>query len=392
MTTINEPKFDSFFMAGYECAYCKIETRKRIDVLAQTMHDEYCRDDYRLIKPIGITTVREGLSWSQIDKGNNTYDFARFETMMQIAKQEGIQQIWDLNHFDIPDDVDPKSEEFIRRFTNYARACIQTIKKYQSENIYIIPFNEISFMTWMGGSIGLWQPYGLGKGDWLKKQLVRASISAMDAIWEIDPNVRFIHSDPLMHRVKGSDTEEAEYALKKFKEFQFEAWDMICGKKCPQLGGAPKYLDIIGINYYIENQDYIYSYATPKKAGEGGFEYKVMSWDSKDRISFAKMAAEVYERYKRPIVITETGSYGSLRPQWWKRFFVEIEESISNGIPIYGICAYPIIDRRHWSEPYHLTNSGFWDFSDDNNLCKRTPHEETIGLAIEYLKSKSQHK
>ena len=33
-----------------------------------------------------------------------------------------------------------------------------------------------------------------------------------------------------------------------------KAWDMLCGKLEPELGGAPHYLDIMGIIYYQNNQ------------------------------------------------------------------------------------------------------------------------------------------
>src|SRR5437016_1180188 len=91
------PIFSSFIWAGFECTYAKSEARTRIDMLASTAHDRFCRADYQNIKVIGIQVVREGLSWHQIDKGGGQYDFSRFEPMMRIAAEEGIEQIWDLN-------------------------------------------------------------------------------------------------------------------------------------------------------------------------------------------------------------------------------------------------------------------------------------------------------
>ncbi|MFC7667340.1 hypothetical protein ACFQT0_07895 [Hymenobacter humi] len=35
---------------------------------------------------------------------------------------------------------------------------------------------------------------------------------------------------------------------------QFQATDMLCGQMCPELGGAPELLDIVGFNYYYDNQ------------------------------------------------------------------------------------------------------------------------------------------
>ena len=35
---------------------------------------------------------------------------------------------------------------------------------------------------------------------------------------------------------------------------RYQAWDMLEGRLHPELGGAPEYLDIVGVNYYPWNQ------------------------------------------------------------------------------------------------------------------------------------------
>src|SRR5688572_9038400 len=140
---IKPPEFTSFIWAGFECTAALAAGRKRLNLLSASKHDEYCRDDYCRLKSLGITTVREGLNWSKIDKGNNEYDFARFEQIMKIGEEEGMQQIWDLNHFDYPISVDPFSPEFVTRFAEYGKRAINLIRKYQRGTIYIVPICEI---------------------------------------------------------------------------------------------------------------------------------------------------------------------------------------------------------------------------------------------------------
>ncbi|MFO0703221.1 MAG: hypothetical protein U0525_00675 [Patescibacteria group bacterium] len=111
-------------------------------MLTATKHDKYCRDDYKMVKNIGIKTVREGLSWSEIDKGRGVYRFERFEKMMKVAKEENVQQIWDLNHFDFPSYLDPFSKNFIIKFAEYARgACINHHQEISEWN-YIYSTNK----------------------------------------------------------------------------------------------------------------------------------------------------------------------------------------------------------------------------------------------------------
>lgn len=373
--------FNSFIMAGFECTYALAQKRRRLDLLAATRHDQLVEDDYQMIKEAGILSVREGLAWHQIDKGSGQYDFSRFTPLFEAGQKLGIQQIWDLNHFDYPEDLDPFSSAFVERFANYAQAVVTQLRQYSSNTLYIVPVNEISFFAWIGSDKGWWAPYkrGRGKGTVFKSQLVRAAIAAMNSIWQVESNVRFIHVDPFMRRLATEPASKtAQRHVKEFNEIiRFQAWDMLAGKVAPELGGDPKYLDIIGVNYYIHNQEWVHSVGSRK------LQHQQMDWESTDRISFAYMLKEVYERYKRPVIITETGSFGENRVMWWDRTLQQIDEALQMKLPVYGVCAYPVLDRPE-SAGFLLPNSGLWDFRMDDEHCQRVPHERVIKLIKSY--------
>ena len=326
---------NSFFWAGYECAYALAKKKgmhKRLDLLAATKHDEYCRIDYTLIKELGIYTVREGMAWNQIDKGNNTYNFDRFEKMMQVAAEENIKQVWNLNHFDFPEYLDPFSEKFVAQFAEYARRCITLIRKYQKGTLYINPINEISFFAFFSASAGQWAPFQINKGSEFKRQLVRATLTAIDAMRAEDSDVKFILIDPLMYRATNSPDAKLQAFVKNFNNnIRFQAWDMINGTVEPELGGDPSYIDIIGINYYAHNQEWIYGF---HKTNPSLTYHKIIPLQSKARISVKQLLTETFERYKKPIVITETGSYGILRKRWWRLFLKEIDECRDAAVPL----------------------------------------------------------
>lgn len=373
------PIFSSFIMAGFECTYALGPHKKRFDLLAASKHDQYCREDFQLLKDIGITTVREGLSWSEIDTGK-TYDFSRFEKIMRVAEQEGIEIVWDLNHFDYPAYLNPFSNKFIDSFGEYAKQAINKIQKYQ-KNIYIIPINEISFFAWNGADVGWCAPYTKNKGGEFKKQLVKASINAMNIIWKENLQVRFIHADPLMRRVaKDPKNKKAQEIAHNFKESMYESWDMIGGYKKPELGGHPKYLDILGINYYWINQEFIVGSNRLNQTS-----YQTMPWNSKYRVSFATLLNEAYERYHKPMVVTETGSYGALRTRWWRLILKEVAEAADRGLPIHGICSYPTLDRPEWVGLFE-PQSGLWDFDMEDKTLKRIPHRDSLQTIGRFLK------
>jgi beta-glucosidase/6-phospho-beta-glucosidase/beta-galactosidase len=384
--------FLSPIWAGFECTYALIQNQTRLDLLSATKHDTYVYEDYEMLKKYGIRTVREGLSWHQIDKIGKGYDFSRFEPMMKAAKDLGIEQIWDLNHFDYPEDLDPYDFRFVARFTEYAKACVQTIRRYKTHGtLYMLPLNEISFWSWIGGMVGVWAPYRKGRDNELelKKQYVRACLAAQEAIWSIDLDVRFIHADPILHRKPRTHASQKEILSVEYfnEQIKYTAWDMICGKAFPELGGDPKYLDIIGLNYYVDNQEW----TSTKTDDQGNIIYREMGWNSPGRISFAVILQEIYERYQRPIILSETGSYGSRRTKWWKRLITEVEEAQKNGVPMQGICAYPILDQPP-EVPIFGRFSGLFDFPGETRTYPRIPQEEPLAVIQDYIQKNTSPK
>jgi hypothetical protein len=64
-----------------------------------------------------------------------------------------------------------------------------------------------------------------------------------------------VHSDPIIHIISPPGREDLADAANAERASQFEAWDMLSGRVAePELGGHPKYLDIVGVNYYHSNQ------------------------------------------------------------------------------------------------------------------------------------------
>lgn len=366
--------FNSFFWAGFECTYALPRDRKPLDLLASTKHDLLCAQDYKRLIKLGIKTVREGLSWSQIDQGGGVYHFTRFEKMMQIAQELGIQQIWDLNHFDYPKYLNPFYPMFVEKFALYAKEAVKVIRRYQTGTIYIVPWNEISFTAWMAADQGNWAPFTKGRrnGFRFKSQLVLATIAAMKAIQKEDADVRFIHVDPIMRRIpKTPDDKRSHRLAKEFNTIiRFEAWDMIAGKSHPELGGQPEYLDIIGVNYYFHNQMWIVSHAKPNSD-------LTIDWDDPARIPFRSMLAEVHDRYNRPMILSETGSYGHMREKWWPYILQEVEDARNSGLPLIGVCSYPTLDKP-LEIPWLFVKSGLWDFALDDPSQNRIPHNPSL--------------
>ena len=122
MNNINP--FHSFWMAGYECADHLNAFGIRVDLINTTGHLPLIDVDYKNLSPFKISTVREGIRWSQVETKPYQYDWSVVGTMIQAGKANNIQQIWDLCHFGFPDDLTPLHPQFTNRFVALCTAFV----------------------------------------------------------------------------------------------------------------------------------------------------------------------------------------------------------------------------------------------------------------------------
>lgn len=345
--------FKSFMMGGFESA-CHINGQgRRLDMIGQTQHDIQAEQDYALVKSNGIRTVRDGVRWPLIERRSGVYDFSSLETMASAAQKEGMQVIWTLCHYGWPDDLDVFSPEFISRFAAFSKAVANFLKPYTDGVPLFTPVNEISYFCWVGGEVGTVHPYAKGRGYEMKKQLVRAALACMDAIWVESPKARFVHVEPLIYVAAPPDRPDLQAAAKVENATQYEAFDMMAGRRHPELGGAEKYLDIVGCNFYHENQWFYFADYIPWNNGNPD-----PAW-----VPLHRLIEQVHQRYHRPIILSETSHFGGNRPAWMRMIRQEVQKVLAHEIPFLGVCIYPIIDRSDWENDDHWHNSGLWDYS-----------------------------
>jgi hypothetical protein len=347
------PPFASFWMAGYEGADHVNSSGLPLAMCDITQHETQAAEDYARLDEFSIRTVRESAGWRLIERSPGRYDFSALATRARAARLLGIQVVWTLCHYGWPSDIDVFSAAFVDRFARYARAVATYLGDMTGAPPVYTPINEISYLSWAvceSGRIHPSQAELRHRQHDFKRQLVRAAIAACDAILEVDPRARFLHTDPMMHVVAPTARPDLAIAATRQRERQFQTWDMLCGRAEPKLGGHPRYLDLVGVNYYFGNQWELLS-------------GRALDWhlDDPRRKPLAEMLEAVHRRYARPVVVAETSHVGVGRGAWIQDVATEVEVARSNGVPIEGVCLYPIIDRPDWDNPSHLHRSGLWD-------------------------------
>jgi hypothetical protein len=367
---LDDSVFQSFWIGGFECSTHRLPRRKtmghfagvRLDLISATRHDEFALQDYERLQGAGIRTARDGVRWHLIEKYRSRYDFSSLVPMLRAARQTRTQVIWDLFHYGWPDGLNVWGASFVDRFARFVRATAAVILEETGPPIYVTPANEISFVAWGGGDAGFLNPFARGRGPELKAQLVRASIAAIEAVREVDPSARIIHAEPIIHIAADPDYPEEAPAAEAYRQSQFQAWDMIGGRLCPELGGRPEYLDILGANYYSNNQ---WIHQDPHVPHSRRRKDVLLPPSHPLHRPIREMLTEVYERYRRPIFIAETGIEGDARPSWLRYIGQEARAVAAAGVPLEGLCLYPIIDYPGWGDDRHCY-AGLWGYADDD--------------------------
>ena len=359
-------------MGGYECASQVNNFHRRVDMIAGVQHDVQAEHDYALLKTQGIRVARDGVRWHLIDRGPGNYDWSSFEPMFTAAARQDIQVIWDICHYGWPDGMDVFSPAFPDRFARFAGALAHFVKDRSDGVPFYSPMNEISFLAW-GASRNFISPFAHGRDGDLKRQFVRAAIAACEAVLQVDPRARFLYPEPTIQVFPPRNRPELAAAARQVHESQYESWDMIAGYHDPSLGGDPKYLDILGSNFYYTNQWEI--------EGAGKLRWVDGPRDSR-WTPLRELLRELYNRYRRPLCIAETSHIGTGRAIWLREICEEVYQARQEGTPVDGICLYPIIDRYDWLDANHWHNSGLWDLEQDGSgkFVRTLNHSYASGL------------
>ncbi len=106
---------------------------------------------------------------------------------------------------------------------------------------------------------------------------------------------------------------------------------------------------MVGLNYYHANQ---WFYRTGRKIRRCERHYRALR----------DMLLEWHERFRRPMLIAETGIEDEERPDWLRYVCREVDAATGQGAPIHGVCLYPIVNHPGWTNDRHCHN-GLWDYA-----------------------------
>lgn len=357
------PLLPSFWMGGYEGADHVNGSGEALDMVRATGHDLRLDTDYRNARRLGLRCVRESIGWRLSERpGGGEWDLSRAVRMAEAARRQGIRILWTLMHYGVPDDLTLLDSALVPRFAKFAAEVARVLAPLSPGPRIYTPVNEISYLSWAASATRDMGPAGMQvahadaggdtciSGFLIKQRLVRAALAGIAAIRAVDPTARFMHVEPVVHVVPRDGDDRDQRALaQRISSYQWQAFDMLAGRMDPQLGGHADALDWLGLNHYHSSQ-----WEVP---GE-----KRLAWHLHDvrRRPLSALLHEVWRRYRRPLVIAETGHVGVGRATWLHEVAGEAVRACALGVPLQGVCLYPLLDRPDWNDTRRWHRSGLW--------------------------------
>ncbi len=328
------------------------------DVLETTEHTTRYHEDLGKLKADGIHSFRACIPWHRIEAEPGRYDWRWTDGYLACARDLGLDPIADpLHHTSFPvwlrgGFADPA---FRPSYLAFVKAFA---RRYPWVTRYTV-INEPFVTTWFCGHCEIWHPNHKGRDAFVPMLLTvaQAICEVTAALTRLVPGVMFIHAESC-ERHSAMDRASVAQA-ETGNRLRFSVLDLILGRVSrdhplrPYLlrHGAseaqlewfldhPARVDVLGLDYYSHSE---------------------LVWTSQGRASehpvagFASLALEYAERYRGPIMLSETNLRGTLDDRiGWLRYMVEecvqlAGDLAARGLSFEGFCWYPYIDSTDWN-------------------------------------------
>jgi len=369
---------------GIECTVARVGDEYR-DQSVETGHSNRV-DDLDRIADLGIRTLRYPVLWETISpESPDRANFMWHDVRLARIEALGIRAIAGLCHHGSGPSythmLDPAWPELL------AGHAANVAKRYPHLDLYT-PVNEPLTTARFSGLYGHWYPHGTSYEAFLKILVneCKATVLSMRAIRKVRPDAKLLQTDDMG---KTFSTPLLAYQAEHENQRRFLSFDLLCGivdRNHPWwpifiengVGEADLELflegdaapDIIGINHYLTSERFL---------DENMKRYPEHHWGGNGRHRYADAEAvrmplppedlgpaarlrEVWERYKRPIAVTEA-HHGSSRDdqlRWLMEVWNDAHALRAEGADIRAVTVWSLFGAVDWNSLLTRRN-GFYE-------------------------------
>ena len=342
------------FATGIENSYPRLPDGSRYDQLDECDHYTRWRDDFALARALGVSALRFGPAWYRTNPAPGRYDWSSADDQMEWLRTSGISVIADLCHFGVPDWIDGFRDPTLPiHLAAYAREFAQRYPWIR----HFTPVNEIFVAANFSSMVGWWNECATGTAAFGRAigNLAMAHELAVDAILKVRPRSIIVQTESFERFTPGDSSLGAMVQSRFWNEARFAALDLTLGHE-----PSPVVCDML-VSGGMTTADFAY---LRNRGGRGrrwiGADYYVTSeqlvwgdgWkrQSPDRLGLAAIATEYHDRYRLPLMLSETSRVASRAVEWLGEQWRETSRLAFAGVPVNGFTWFPlgdVIDWRH---------------------------------------------
>jgi beta-glucosidase len=359
-------------------------TGRTLDEYELTGHYDRWYDDLGLVAELGVPCARYGVPWHRIQPNPNTWDWTFPDETLERLLALGVAPQVDLVHYGLPAwiEVAYLHPDYPNLVAEYAARLAE---RFRGRITWYTPLNEPRITGWYCGRLGWWPPF---RRSWpgfvaLMLAIAKGMVETVKAFESVDPEIvpYFVDATDLFD----TDAPEFEDEAKRRQEVVFLALDLVSGgiderhalwlwllKNGAREADLTWFLDnavtlpVIGMNLYP-------MFTQKKLLRDAGGRFRIrMPYAGADLIT--RLGRLYYERYRVPLMISETASMGSLRRRldWLGASVAATRQLREEGIPLVGYTWWPMFSLVTWAyrqgrRPVmeHLAEMGLWDIVPD---------------------------
>jgi len=339
------------FATGIENSYPKIAGGVRVDEMEKCGHYRLLRNDFAAVAELGIRYLRWGPALYRTFRGPGRFDSEWTDAALAEMRRLQIEPIVDLCHFGVPDWLgDFQNPEFPEFFAEYAA---QFARRYPWIRLWT-PINEPLITSLFSAKYGWWNERLTSDHAFVRAtiNICRATRLAMYAIRRVVPDAIFVQSESCEYTHPAGPSLRSDVDF--LNERRFLPLDLIYGRPMSPVladyvasNGARAddiaffseplrdFNCILGTDYYAQNEYMLSRDGTIAASGEV--------------LGYHAIASHYYERYRLPLMHTETNiseELGSV--QWLKKQFHSAQRLADDDIPVVGFTWYSLTDQMDW--------------------------------------------